>query len=540
MRFDDRLLTLLRYPTPDPGAKAAVWTQVVDVLAQDRGSLSPEVRETALAKLAELRDQVPDRRRLASSVALAGRDLPLDLIAVFASDVPTVAAPVLTRAMLSDSQWAEILPTLPMPSRALVRERRDLSPFTDRALASFGSSDFALPHSDELLLDSPQPLEPLTNVSTPIGELVKRIEAYRSRDGQTPRASARETSQLRSFAFEADAAGMISWVEGAPRGPLIGISLGEMAEPAGGGVDGQASGAFRKRAPIRDARLAVTGIGPASGEWLISAQPFFDRASGRFEGYRGVARRNAVGQGTEADALWTGMRPDSARQLVHELRTPLNAIRGFAEMIEGQFLGTTEPAYRQKATSIIVDSGRLLRLFEDLDMSARLASGEEASSVSGQSDITRIIRSVATHHAGLISGRAIKMQIMLPDLPMRAMTDEATAIRLVDRLILSVLSAADNGETLRFSLNQGEGGIRVDASRPKALQNLSSATLLDPTLEPGSTLSPEEMPLGLAFVLRLLRQMARRAGGRFELNPDSFVLILPAQADTAEETKESV
>ncbi len=538
MRFDDRLLTLLRYPTPDAGAKSAVWTQIVDVLAQDRGSLSSELRTTALSRLHELRADVPDRRRLACAVSIAGRDMPVDLVAMFATDIPAVAAPVLTRAILTDGQWQDLLPRLPMPSRALLRERRDLSPFADRALASFGSSDFALPHGQD------EQVAVLTDVTTPIGELVKRIEAYRGRDGRLPRQRhpqhLRDAPQLRSFAFEADAAGMICWVEGAPRGPLVGINLGEMAEPAGYGVDGQASGAFRKRAPIKDARLSVAGIGQAAGEWLITAQPFFDCASGRFEGYRGVARRISPSTGSAADTLWTGMRPDSARQLVHELRTPLNAIRGFSEMIEGQFLGSTEPAYRQKATAIIVDSGRLLRLFEDIDMSARLAGDDAQAIMPGQSDITRIIRSVATHHSGLIAGRAIKMQIGLPEQPSLSSTDEATAVRLIDRLILCVLCAAQDGETVRFSLAQTDIGLKIEATRPQALMGYSNAALLDPTLDAGNSLAAEEMPLGLAFIFRLLKQMAKRSTGRFEINADSFVLILPARADTAEETKESV
>jgi hypothetical protein len=64
--------------------------------------------------------------------------------------------------------------------------------------------------------------------------------------------------------------------------------------------------------------------------------------------------------------------------------------------------------------------------------------------------------------------------------------------------------------------------------------------LLDPAFEPGEDKGGEDIPLGLAFVLRLIKQMARRAGGRFEINGDRFVLILPRRNDSAAEIIESI
>ena len=90
--------------------------------------------------------------------------------------------------------------------------------------------------------------------------------------------------------------------------------------------------------------MTVAGEGPVAGEWKISGVPAFDPTDGRFAGYRGVALRETppppARSGSAADML---ADPDSLRELVHEIKTPLNAIIGFAEIIEGQYLGPGGP-----------------------------------------------------------------------------------------------------------------------------------------------------------------------------------------------------
>ena len=44
---------------------------------------------------------------------------------------------------------------------------------------------------------------------------------------------------------------------------------------------------------------------------------------------------------------------DALRELIHELRTPLTAIIGFAEIIDGQYLGPAEHSYRERAAEIV-------------------------------------------------------------------------------------------------------------------------------------------------------------------------------------------
>lgn len=525
---------MLDYPARDAGGKAAVWVQLVDIFAQESGKTSPEIRGAVIERLGEWRQHVSERRRLATAVSVAGQSLPAELVAHFASDIAPVAAPVLVRTQLSGEQWSAIIPKFPPASRALLRERRDLPEAAQAALAAFGTSDFVLPRGEGFETASAQAD---LGRGVPIGELVRRIEAYRERSGGLVQHPPRAMHQKDRFAFESDAAGALNWVEGVPRGPLIGTMLGTIAEPGGFGVDGQAAGAFRKRAAIRDARLSVPGHSEVAGDWLISAQPFFDAGSGRFEGYRGVARRIADVDDGPVSSFGAGMKPESVRQLVHELRTPLNAIRGFAEMIEGQFLGSVEPSYRDRANAIIHESGRLLRLFEDLDLSARIAGGEEAATPGTDTDLIRIMRTTAGHHAALADRSGVRLQIALPDKPLSVMTDDATVVRLLDRLLLCVLATGAKGETLRISLTPGPFEARIEATRPALIRGLSVATLFDAAN--GAPPPDDELPLGLGFVLRLMRQMARRANGRFEVGGDSFVLILPRRSDSHAESIES-
>ena len=67
------------------------------------------------------------------------------------------------------------------------------------------------------------------------------------------------------FRFETGPDGVIVWVDGVERGPLIGETLASAAATHDHGVDGHAAGAYRQRAPFRDARLSVAGDGPVSG-----------------------------------------------------------------------------------------------------------------------------------------------------------------------------------------------------------------------------------------------------------------------------------
>src|SRR3546814_12843499 len=99
----------------------------------------------------------------------------------------------------------------------------------------------------------------------------------------------------------------------------------------------------------------------------MSAIPYFNQQTGRFQGYRGNARRPHLHEMTATagwrDGLYGSDRPrESLRELIHELRTPLNAILGFAEIIDHQFFGPEGVRYREIAQDIVPDAPQLTEI----------------------------------------------------------------------------------------------------------------------------------------------------------------------------------
>jgi His Kinase A (phospho-acceptor) domain len=534
VRFDDMLTTVIAQPAKDTGALASAWLQIVDILAQNRPAIASDERRQALARLEHWRGRIPAEHRRLAATSLATHAVPFDVVALFATDTPSVAAPVLSRATLDENSWAVLIPQLPQSSRALLRERRDLPRVAIRMLASYGTSDFALPSQERD--DAAQDVS--TDPVSEIRALVTRIEAFRRERGPLgsrptpPRA-------VTTFRFETAPTGVINWVDGAPRGPIIGIELASMAEVGEHGVDGHAAGAFKRRTPFRSARMIAPGAGPAAGQWLISGLPCFDEATGRFKGYRCTARRPELNEGASTpirSLLGPGLPADSIRQLVHELRTPLNAIRGFAEMISGQLLGPVSAGYRNRAEAIIADSRRLLALFEDLDAAAKLDRGSLDGRGVPMCDLSRVLQSLADEFRSVTDNRRVHLRLAMPQGLPASGIDALTAERMVGRLMSTVLGLAAPGETIEARLSTVTLGTAFTIARPKCLAGLGAESLLDPSYGPEGEW-PDAPALGLGFALRLIGNLAKSAKARFEIEPERFVLVIPSaveQGDASE------
>jgi hypothetical protein len=539
LRFDDMIETVLRQREGHPSARAAKWRQLVDLLAQRRSVPQREVAE-ALEWLRERRPQVPLGYRIDVARTLVGRHVSPAVVALFAQDNPAVAAPLLGTVRLDAQEWLELLPELGPTARGLLRHRRDLSREVSVGLASFGTSDFALGGG---VASASAPAIPSAERSeAQIRDLVARIEGFRKRREAEGAAAAeaeltRTPGRTEEFQWETGPDGVILWVEGAPRGPLIGESIASIADVGQYGVDGQAAGAFEKRSPFRDARFSVRGGGAASGDWRISAVPFFDPAQGTFLGYRGTARRprldevaHSAGEGAAGGIFGTDLPADSLRQLIHELRTPLNAIIGFAEMIDGQYMGPAALGYRARASEIIDQARRLLSAVDDLDTAARIETrrldlGE--SSVDAVSLLCRLHDSYERVAQQRGSRIAIEIERDLPP----AQVDVEAAERMFARMLAGTIGLARDGETIAASMTLAEIASRkmlcLSIDRPKTIEGVGERSLLDPGYSPEGDW-PAAPVLGLGFALRLVRNLAEAAGGALDIGELRFSLYLPS------------
>lgn len=529
MRFDDRLATILRLPADTAGGKAVVWSQLVSLLAQKAADIPLEQRTEARARAVTLQPDVALVRKRFVAESLAGRISDADTVLLFGLDDPAVAAPILIQTRLSEDDWTNIIPLLPPTSRALLRERRDLPQPAVRALSIYGASDNTLPSLNEPATSTSE-----DESSIQIRDLVARIEAFKHEHSASTAQQAapfevRQTDEAISFRFETDRAGILNWVDGAARGPLIGISFAEISEPRAFGVDGHAAGAFRKRSAFHNARMRVAGTGPASGDWLISADPSFDSDDGRFRGYRGLARRAKSDEQAITGAVapfGKNMSADAIRQLVHELRSPLNAIRGFAEMIDGQLLGPVSHAYRHQARHIVEDSIRLASIVDDIDIAARIEMNGNPVVLDDRTDVMQMVEAALDQLDPQFMRFNINLKLSSSANATFTSVDRQNGIRLIVRIIATTIGIAESGESLALDVAHDGREIFIAIDQPQLIDFDIGAKMiaLSSALQSRCSNPPA---LGLDFALRLIRQMADVIGGQFKTDARKFVLILP-------------
>ncbi len=578
MRFNDLTQTILAVEDRTGTAAASLWRQCVDMLAQydqaGRILLHQSERAALIARLHDLRPALTEAQRIASVVELGSRLRSPALVEFFATDRPAVCVAALTRARLPDAVWPVLLSRLGPTARGVLRGRKDTGPQTRRALDAFGPTDLVLGDAatvvsndigsmditamggalgDELMLteqlgpEAP-PQQPETageqGERSQIRQLVERIERFTSSGkmhhvpGVDPDAGAMpelHADTLRSFPFETDAEGTLIWVGEALRPALVGLTIAQMALPGETGADGHVAGAFARRSSFQHGRFYI-GEGLYEGEWRFSAVPFFDPGSGRFQGYRGQARRplvheiphKAAARQPVADA-----QPslDSVRQLIHELRTPLNAILGFAEIIEQQLFGPAGVHYREMAGNILSDARRLLAAFEDIDIAARAAAERDDDKGKAARRSAVNITELIDHAAALFSADGqqrlrISASAHLPF----AYVEPVQSERMIQHLVRTLMPLAQGDEAIQGALwfqPDGSGGkLILGFDRPARLKGLDEHQLLDPGYGADGDW-PDAPLLGLGFSMRLVRSLALAQDCSLRIESERILLELP-------------
>ncbi|MGZ2411313.1 phospho-acceptor domain-containing protein [Sphingomonas sp. F9_3S_D5_B_2] len=379
------------------------------------------------------------------------------------------------------------------------------------------------PEPESMVGAAPAPASPAPSLS----ELIARIEDLRRRraplEENAPPAVAQPAvfGAPGLFRWECQPSGLIAWVDGVPRGALIGRSIARSDDESGGRVDAEMARAFSMRAPFRDASLVIAGEGLASGEWKVSGVPAFDPADGRFAGYRGIAIRDVPPQSAEPDAAGDVLADrESLRELVHEIKTPLNAIIGFAEIIEGQYLGPADRRYRERAGDIVGQARLLLGAIDDLDFAAQLHSSSAAADP--RSHLAEQVESLSVSLRELAAARDVELDVSSGAEVGACRVEPELLDRLLYRLCATIIEHARAEERLQLTVSEAYGTCRFSISRPHSLRGATDQQLFD------ATSAGEGTELRVGFTLRLVRGLARIAGGDLATTRAGITLILPS------------
>lgn len=514
VRFDDRLRTVMMQPVGDAHDRTVRWRQLVDLLSRPHDEIDAALLDAALTMVQSGMRSIPKAVRAATARSIAGRAAEPRLLAIFAGDKLEVAAPLLAAAPLDDAGWATVEAAASSEISAFIETLRSAAPkAADTVVAQAEPSD----------LDQ----------GPSIGEMVARIERLKSKRDVSPASNLPEFelvedspahSQSSSsgasnlFRWECDASGQISWVEGAPRGALVGRSL-----PAEEGAPRELVRAFNDRLPFDGTPLRLPT--PAlAGDWRLSGIPAFSPTDGRFMGFRGIARREGVEDAPTEPALPASVADAEAlRETVHEIKTPLNAIIGFAEIIDGQYLGPAHRNYRSRAAEIASQARMLLAAIEDLDLAARLQAVEQGESTAELADLLPPIAEELGNRALI---RDVKLRITTSLGTLRCGVESDLARRMIRRLLSAAVDAAPDGQLVEVDVRQAKRQIILSVTRPASTRHLSDAEVLDPAFQAEEGSDPAQ--LGLGFALRLVRGLARLAGGDLQIATSEFKLVLPA------------
>jgi signal transduction histidine kinase len=216
---------------------------------------------------------------------------------------------------------------------------------------------------------------------------------------------------------------------------------------------------------------------------------------------------------SESDAFSSDLLadPDSLRELVHEIKTPLNAIIGFAEIIDGQYLGPADHRYRERAAEIVAQARLLLTAIDDLDFAAKVhsAAGRERPQV----NVGELVERMAPSLRELAEGRKATLEASRTTKDCMAAIEPELADRLVFRICSAMIERSAAGEGLRLSVDRVGEAVRVSMSRPKALHGRSEEELF------GAAGSSSE-----GFTLRLVRGLARVAGAELSASASAVSL----------------
>ncbi|MWV29401.1 sensor histidine kinase [Aurantiacibacter rhizosphaerae] len=572
MLFDDRLATVLRMRAGSEAALRTQFRQLLDLL----GTRDTQLSGQALARLARMAATLPaaEIERILVRPALEKNDPHLanisafvrlreyqaaipqetqsailrepgtrlrnaEFVAFLAEGEPKPAAAAVAVARLTEDEWLDLIPRLPITARGFLRHRRDLPASVKDLLAQLGVGDLVLPmyltaeQSAKAEAVAEAEAQPAMGVSPAepedgIRALRRRIEAFREgrqngRTGSNARAIGSgpqvEDSDNSLIDVITDGSGAIVHCDGLAAPMLTGMVL---TAPTAGSLVSFADDValrLRRRQPLNQASLLMDAAPDISGEWLMDATPLFVHSTGAFNGYaarlyRPVAPDPATAPDTQGDAM---------RQVLHELRTPVNAIQGFAEIIQQQIFGNVPHEYRAHAASIAVDAAKLLAGFDEVDRLVKLES-RTMKLEEGACDFRVALSDTAQRLEGVLRGRNAGFALNVSGDHFTVPLDRGEVLAMCWRLLATAAGALAPGETSELALSSDGTTVELGLDVPESLR-LGAA---DTSREGQRRRAISAGMFGPAFAFRLAEVEAIAAGGSLTCEKDRATLRLPA------------
>ena len=529
MQFDDRLATVLRSGAAGERAARTQFRQLLDLLGSfPPGANGPQVT-AAYDRLGEIMEFLPaaEQSRILREPGLRLRNR--RLVAYLAEGEPKAAAAAMAAARLSEREWLELIPELPVTARGFLRHRREMPDSARRLLVRLGVHDLVLPQPEGTYA-APQaeaPAPPRTPAPAEaeggIGALVRRIEAFQKARqggaGAAPHPSLGElpgeSEDLPAFDFTTDPAGRIDWADSRVAPLVVGLGLAARGDPAL--CDPDSETAFRRRGIVHGGTAQLPGAAPVAGTWQIDAVPRFESETGVFRGYAGRMRRPF------APAESADTTTDRMRQVLHELRTPVGAIQGFAEIIQSQLFGPAPNAYRALAAAVGVDAARLLAGFDEIDRLTRLIAGALELSAEG-SNFRLVAERTLRRLEGVTRPRGAQLRLLTSGEAFAVTLGEADSELLAWRLLASLAGSLTPGEVAELALRGSDEGIELVADLPVSLAGEEDVFATPARSEPPAVTAGM---FGTGFTLRLARAEAEAAGGSLIVRGETLVLALP-------------
>ncbi len=574
--FDDRLVTVLRMRAGSEAALRTQFRQLLDLL----GTRSTRISGQALARLARTAQSLPpfEVNRIVMRPAMRGADPRLSTIAGFvrlrdlqraipqelqsailrepgqrlrnpefvaflAEGEPKPAAAAVATARLTEEQWLDLIPRLPVTARGFLRHRRDLPGSVQRLLQHHGVGDLVLPMSrlaesaaEAAQTETPAPqlvaaqraASPASSNEEGIAGLRRRIEAFREgrqqgRTAQRPapknRSAPGEVPEQAYHDVVTDAGGSVIRADGLAAPMLAGLSLTSPTPGALVKIADDVSLCLQRRLPVRGVSITIDAAPEISGEWRMDATPLFAQATGMFTGYaarlqRPVKARQSPQEEAQGDAM---------RQVLHELRTPVNAIQGFAEIIQQQIFGNVPHEYRAHAASIAVDAAKLLAGFEEVDRLVKL----EAAAMQledGSSDFRKALVDTVQRLEGVLRGRNAGFRLNVEGSVFTVALDRSEALAMCWRLLATTASALAPGENAQLDLAGDGTTITLVFEIPESLRNAPADAPRDGQRRRAISAGM----FGPRFSFRLAEAEASAAGGSLVCTGDTATLTLPA------------